>query len=61
MKISAIIPCYNEEITIKQVIEDIRKYCNECEIYVFDNNSTDNLRQTICNCFLHLKFLLNNK
>ena len=42
MKISAIIPCYNEEITIKQVIEDIRKYCNECEIYVFDNNSTDN-------------------
>ena len=35
MKISAIIPCYNEEITIKQVIEDIRKYCNECEIYVF--------------------------
>ena len=26
----------------------------------FFNNSTDNLRQTICNCFLHLKFLLNS-
>ena len=42
MKISAIIPCYNEEITIKQVIEDIKKYSPECEINVFDNNSTDN-------------------
>ena len=42
MKVSAIIPCYNEELTIKQVIEDIKKYSPECEIYVFDNNSTDN-------------------
>lgn len=42
MKISAIIPCYNEEITIKQVIEDIKNYCPKCKIYVFDNNSTDN-------------------
>lgn len=42
MKISAIIPCYNEEITIKQVIEDIKNYYPKCEIYVFDNNSTDN-------------------
>lgn len=41
MKISAIIPCYNEEITIRQVIEDIKKYAPECDIYVFDNNSTD--------------------
>ena len=42
MKIAAIIPCYNEEITIKQVIEDIKNYCPKCEIYVFDNNSNDN-------------------
>ncbi len=42
MKVSAIIPCYNEELTIKQVIEDIKKYYTQCEIYVFDNNSTDN-------------------
>ena len=42
MKIAAIIPCYNEEITIKQVIEDIKNYCPQCEIYVFDNNSSDN-------------------
>ena len=42
MKISAIIPCYNEELTIKHVIEDIKKYSPQCNIYVFDNNSTDN-------------------
>ena len=42
MKTSVIIPCYNEELTIKQVIEDIRQCSPECEIYVFDNNSTDN-------------------
>ena len=42
MKIAAIIPCYNEEFTIKQVICDIQKYCPKCEIYVFDNNSSDN-------------------
>ena len=42
MKVSAIIPCYNEELTIKQVIKDIKKYSPECEINVFDNNSTDN-------------------
>ena len=42
MKIAAIIPCYNEELTIKQVICDIQKYCPKCEVYVFDNNSSDN-------------------
>ena len=42
MKIATIIPCYNEELTIKQVICDIQKYCPKCEIYVFDNNSSDN-------------------
>ena len=42
MKIAAIIPCYNEELTIKQVICDIQKYCPKCEIYVLDNNSSDN-------------------
>ena len=42
MKLSVIIPCYNEELTIKQVICDIQKYCPKCEIYVFDNNSSDN-------------------
>ncbi len=42
MKVSAIIPCYNEELTINKVVGDIKKYYPQCEIYVFDNNSTDN-------------------
>ena len=41
-KISVIIPCYNEEVTIKQVIEEFKKYLSEAEINVLDNNSKDN-------------------
>ncbi len=41
-KIAIIIPCYNEEITIRTVIEDCKKYLPQADIYVCDNNSTDN-------------------
>ena len=41
-KTVVIIPCFNEEITIKSVIEDCKKYLPEADIYVCDNNSTDN-------------------
>jgi len=40
--IAAIIPCYNEELTIAKVIHDVRAVLPEAEIYVFDNNSSDN-------------------
>ena len=36
-----LVPCYNEELTIAQVIKDFRKYLPGIEIYVYDNNSTD--------------------
>lgn len=39
--ISVILPCYNEEVTVGQVIDDCRRYLPEAAIYVFDNNSTD--------------------
>jgi len=42
MKVAVLIPCYNEEKTIKKVINDFRKELNSAEIYVYDNNSTDN-------------------
>ncbi len=41
-KIAVLIPCYNESITIKKVIEDYKKALPEAVIYVYDNNSTDN-------------------
>ena len=40
-KIAVLIPCYNEELTIGQVIADVKKILPEASIYVFDNNSTD--------------------
>ena len=40
-KIAVLIPCYNEEKTVKKVVEDFRKALPEATIYVYDNNSTD--------------------
>lgn len=40
-KIAILIPCYNEEKTIKKVINDFRKEIPEADIYVYDNNSND--------------------
>ena len=40
--IAVLIPCYNEEKTIKKVVEDWKKELPEAIIYVYDNNSTDN-------------------
>lgn len=39
--IAVLIPCYNEEVTIKKVILDCKNYLPEADIYVYDNNSTD--------------------
>ena len=41
-RIAVLIPCYNEENTIAQVILDFHQELPEADIYVFDNNSTDN-------------------
>ncbi len=41
MKTAVLIPCYNEALTIKKVIEDFSKELPEATIYVYDNNSSD--------------------
>jgi glycosyltransferase involved in cell wall biosynthesis len=41
MKIAILIPCYNEELTIKKVIDDFRTELPNADIYVYDNNSKD--------------------
>ena len=40
-KIAVLIPCYNEERTIKKVVRDWKKELPEATIYVYNNNSTD--------------------
>ena len=41
-KIAVLVPCYNESKTIKKVVEDYKKALPEADIFVYDNNSTDN-------------------
>src|SRR5690242_6354649 len=39
--IAVLIPCYNEELTIRAVVCSFRQQLPHAKIYVFDNNSTD--------------------
>ena len=40
-KIAVLIPCYNESVTIRQVVEDFKAVLPEAVVYVYDNNSSD--------------------
>lgn len=40
--VAVLIPCYNESLTIRKVIEDVKLYIPTAHIFVYDNNSTDN-------------------
>ena len=39
--IAALVPCYNESLTIAKVCDDFKTYLPEATVYVYDNNSTD--------------------
>ena len=41
IEIAVLIPCKNEAVTIKKVVEDFRKQLPKAKIYIYDNNSTD--------------------
>lgn len=50
MKISVIIPCFNEENTIKKIVEKVRKNSNfNLEIIIIDDHSSDKTREIIEN------------
>ena len=40
--IAILIPCYNESKTVEKVVKDYKKALPNADIYVYDNNSTDN-------------------
>lgn len=39
--IAAIVPCYNEELAVEQVVRDLKAAVPEMVVYVYDNNSSD--------------------
>jgi glycosyltransferase involved in cell wall biosynthesis len=41
LQIAVLIPCYNEVVTIAQVVRDFRRELPSALIYVYDNNSSD--------------------
>ncbi|MEW6288658.1 MAG: glycosyltransferase family 2 protein [Thermodesulfobacteriota bacterium] len=40
-RIAVLVPCYNEEKTVAQVVQDFSKVLPQAKIYVYDNNSKD--------------------
>lgn len=42
MRTAVLIPCYNEAKTIEKVVADFKRVLPHADIYVYDNNSTDN-------------------
>jgi glycosyltransferase involved in cell wall biosynthesis len=41
VKIAILIPCYNEEVTVAEVVRGFNQQLPQAEVYVFDNGSTD--------------------
>jgi hypothetical protein len=41
LDIAVLIPCYNEEVAVPQVVRDFRRALPTARIYVYDNASTD--------------------
>lgn len=41
LSVAVLIPCYNEELAISLVIDEVKLHLPLANIYVFDNNSTD--------------------
>lgn len=44
-RVAVLIPCYNEEAAIGQVVRDFRTALPEAVLYVYDNNSRDHTRE----------------
>lgn len=46
-EVAVLIPCYNEEQTVAQVIHDYRAALPDAAIYVYDNNSSDRTSEIV--------------
>ncbi|HEY9106428.1 MAG TPA: glycosyltransferase family 2 protein [Roseateles sp.] len=45
LRVAVLVPCYNEEVAIGQVVKDFRAALPQAAIYVYDNNSRDRTSQ----------------
>jgi len=41
-KVAVLLPCYNEGLSIKRVVENFQRVLPEATVYVYDNRSSDN-------------------
>jgi len=41
VRVAVLLPCYNEEVTIAEVVRGFARALPEAVVYVYDNNSTD--------------------
>lgn len=55
-EVAILIPCYNEAITIKKVISDIKDQAPMAHIYVYDNNSTDDTVDIARSCEVDVRY-----
>lgn len=55
MKIVLLVPCYNESLTIKKVIDDFKAELPEISVYVYDNNSSDSTYDIAKNAGAYVK------
>jgi len=39
--VAVLVPCYNESVTIAKVVDDFKRCLPDADIYVYDNNSSD--------------------
>jgi len=45
-RVAVLIPCHNEEAAIASVVDDFRRALPGAHVYVYDNNSTDDTKNT---------------
>lgn len=53
-RIAVLIPCFNESVTIAKVVLDFREELPEAEIYVYDNNSSDDTAEIAASAGAHV-------
>ena len=41
LSVAVLVPCFNEEVAIYDVVQGLRRKLPEAKVYVYDNNSTD--------------------